>query len=313
MLGRYPELRGIYFDFGIVSTCSNLTHGCDNRLPLLGLRDFYRKICLAQLDAGIEKPLVVLHNTDAVQIPGFTFATHLFNGEQLRQHSSTMLHNGRDILDNYDETMFACELSSLPFGITNSDYHAQDNLLPEFGGGKEDPELYKFRLTLAMLAGALPHNTIPSSSRLHFGLYDKLVRIYDEFNVSKAKFTGYWHQPAEVLEGKNVFVSVYRHATEPRVLAVISHIGKEHIKQKVKIRFSPGATGLASIKSAVEAFTKDDPDYSYLKHELITPFGHTPDRAPLKLGDFGVKVLDWNGIELKLELDFHKVALVELR
>ncbi len=312
MLKRYPELRGLYFDFSTVSSCSNAEHGCSGRVNLLAQRDFYRKIALAQLDAGIRQPLLVLHNTDSVQLPAMTFATHLLNGEQIRQHSSTILHNGKDILDTYDETMFASELSSLPFGLTNSAYHPQGPLLPEFGGTGEDPELYSFRTTLAMLTGCLVHGTMPSNSYCHYGLFDKVVRFYDAFGVPKAHFWGYWRHPAKVIKGKNIFVSVYRHAREPKLLAVISHIGKEHEAQDVEIAFDLKKLDLKSLTSAEELFTRPDPDYQWLDYAQVTKDGFGAERVPLKLGDFGVKNLAWNGMELNLELGAHKVALVEL-
>ena len=157
---------GIYLDGAICGFCGNKLHGCSHRIPLLAQREFYRRVILVQLMAGIKDPVLVLHNTDSVQLPAFTFATHLFNGEHIRQDSSTIMHNGKDILDTYDTTMFASELGSLPFGITNSVYQSNDVLSPRYGGDpKECPELYKFRITKPVLAGALVHNTMPSLSR----------------------------------------------------------------------------------------------------------------------------------------------------
>ena len=138
---RIPT-EGIYLDGAIVGFCSNSLHGCHQRLPLLAQREFYRRVILVQLDCGIKDPVLVLHNTDSVQLPAFTFSTHLFNGEHIRQSSSTIMHNGKDILDTYDTTMFASELSSLPFGITNSVYQSNDILQPKYGGDpNEDPQL----------------------------------------------------------------------------------------------------------------------------------------------------------------------------
>ena len=315
-LKRVPS-DGIYYDFGIAPWCNNAQHGCTNRSTMLAYRDFLRKTALCLLDSGVEEPLIVLHNTDSVQVPAFTFATHLFNGENIRQHSSTLMHDGKDLLDTYDVTRFACELSSLPFGYTNSIYHAQDLLIKQFGGTNEDPDLYKFRLTKAVISGAIVHNTLPSISRCHFGIFDKIVRIYDRFGVPDAKFIGYWRKPAIVKAGKDIYVSLYRHATEKKALAVISHIGREHLHQDVEIEFNSAVTGLKPFNSAVEMLTAPDKDYDELfamVKAVRAPFlsGSQAIRTPVKLGDFGCSVTSIKDNVLRLKLDFHSFAIVQL-
>jgi len=315
-LKRIPS-DGIYYDFGLPPWCNNAEHGCTNCSTLLGQREFLRRTVLCLLDSGVKEPLIVLHNTDSVMVPAFTFATHLFNGENIRQHSSTLMHNGKDLLDTYDVTRFACELSSLPFGLTNSVYHAQDLLLPEFGGTGENPDLYKFRLTKAVIAGAIVHNTLPSISRCHFGIFDKIVRIYDKFGVPDARFIGYWRQPATVHAGKDIYVSVYRQASGKKALAVISHIGKEHINQDLEIEFNSDIIGLKPFNSATEMLTAPDPDYEALFPMLQTvpdsPHrGTQSTRTPVVFGDFGCSVTSIRDNVLKIRLDFHSFALVEL-
>ncbi len=160
------------------------------------------------------------------------FATHLFNGEHIRQSSSSLLHNGKDILDSYPLAMFALELNSMTFGLTSSAYLPADVLAKKFGGGQEDSELYSLRMTRAMLAGVLVHNSISALNRCHHGIFDKITRIYSAFGVPQATFYGYYRpeNPATVLEGNDVYVSVYRHASDNRLLAVISHLGKERAR-----------------------------------------------------------------------------------
>lgn len=315
-LRRVP-CDGVYYDFGLPPWCSNPEHGCHGRSTLLGNREFLRRTALCLLESGVEEPVIVLHNTDSVMVPAFTFATHLFNGEHIRQHSSTLMHNGKDLLDTYDATPFASELSSLPFGLTNSVYHAQDLLLPEFGGTGEDPDLYKFRLTRAVLAGVLPHNTIPSISRCHFGFYDKIVRIYDAFGVPEADFFGYWRGPAVVRGGRDIYVSVYRHASRRKALAVISHIGREHTDQEAEIEFRPEILEMKPFSSAREMLTAQDPDYEELDNLLraapdVPHRGTQAVRTPIRLGDFGVAVAGIRDGVLRMRLAYHSVALVEL-
>lgn len=301
---------GIYYDFGRLSVCSNPFHGCSEHWPILGQREFYRRTALVQYLLGNKEPTIILHNTDDVQIPAITFATHLFNGEHIRQASSTIMHNGKDILDTYGIEMFASELSSMPFGLTNSVYQANDVLSPKYGGGKEDPELYKFRITQAFLAGTLPHNTILAQTRCHYGLLDKIVREYEKFNVRQAKFIGYWDKPATVRGASDIYVSVYSHPSEKKALAVISHIGKSHADQTFEVTFDAQKLGFVP-KKAVDILTAPDPDYDELYK--IRSKNRVPDhRAPLKLGDFGSKLDGIRDGVLKMSLKHHAFALVEL-
>ncbi len=310
MLERYKP-NGIYFDFGIVPVCSNTKHGCNQRTPLLAQREFYRRILLTQLDAGIKEPVIVLHNTDSIQLPATTFVTHLFNGEHIRQASSTLLHNGKDILDNYDLPMWASELNSLPFGLTNSVYLPVDNLMPQYGGGKETESLYKFRQTKAGMAATLIHNTMPALLRCHFGIYDKLIRFYHEFNVPEAKFHGYWQKPAVVKKGQNVFVSVYRHAGEPRILAVIGHVSKSHEDQELEIEFDSAMLGVGPLNNAIDKMTAPDPAYADLEKRL-KEHNVLLNRTPLELGDFGSEIISINNNVLKMKLKHHSFAIIEL-
>ena len=301
---------GFYYDFGTIGFCSNKNHGCNDRYPILAQREFYRRTALVIYQSGIKEPLIVLHNTDSVQVPAMTFVSHLFNGEHIRQHSSNLMHDGKDILDTYGLPMFASELSSLPFGITNSVYQANDVLLPQFGGGKEDPELYKFRITQAFLAGCLPHNTIVAQNRCHYGIIEKVVRAYEKFGVPKARFIGYWDEPAKVAGADDIYVSVYRHPSAKKALAVISHIGKEHQCRDVSIAFDQSKLGFVPGR-AVDVMQAEDPDYMEL-YEIQKKNNVPRVRAPLALGDFGSQVESIHDGTLKIKLRWHTFAIVEL-
>ncbi|MBR6373733.1 MAG: hypothetical protein IKS20_11180, partial [Victivallales bacterium] len=306
VLGKAP-LHGLNFDFGIVPICDNHLHGCRQRTPLLAYRNFFRKVAMLLLDAGVKDYVIHIHNTSSVQLPCYTFATHLINGEHIRQQSSTLMHNGKDILDTYKLPMFAFELSSLPFGIYNAAYQSNDILRKEFGGGKEDPELYKLRITRAFLTGMLPHNGINALDRCHFGIFDKITRIYEDFDVPGSLFTGYWdaQNPAKVITGKDVYASCYRNR-KGELLAVVSHLGNERLTQDVTIAFSGKA-----FKTAVELIDADDPEYKEL-YQMREKYNIPTFRVPLDWQPAGVKVLDFKDNTLKLHLPYHTFALVRL-
>ena len=303
-----PEIRGIYFDFGVVTPCSNELHGCHGGYPLLAMREFYRRIAIIQLEAGIKEPVVSCHNTDNMMLPIFTFATHLQNGERIRQASSTILHNKKDILDTYGIPILASELSTLPFGVNNSIYLPCDLLLPKYGGDEEE-EPYKFRMTKAGLAGSLIHNTIPFVWRLHYGIFDKLFRAYEDFGVPQAQFIGYWDAPAAVQGARDIYVSAYRHPKGGKALLVVGHVGKPHLDQTFQIKPDLKRLGLAKISRATDLMTAPDPDYQWLfeqrqKHRIPV------SRCPLALGDFGSKVVATSPDAVTLKLDHHCFSLV---
>ncbi|MBQ7650751.1 MAG: hypothetical protein IJS15_07310, partial [Victivallales bacterium] len=312
MLHRNPGMKGVYFDFAIVSECSNAAHGCDNRVALLAFREYFRRVALAQLEAGIERPAIVIHNTDYVMVPCYTFVTNLLNGEHFRQASSSTLHNGKDVIDSLPLELFATELSSLPFGITNSVYLPFDELLPKYGG-TEKGEPYKFRMGKAAFALTLPHNTFPAQIRNHFGLFDKLMRIYDDFGVGRAKFIGYWRHPAKVTGGLGILVSCHAIPAENRLLAVIGHVGKAHDNQDFCITFDWKGLGLSKPPTAAtDMMTAPDKDYDWLfeqrkKHNIPI------SSAPLALGDFGSRIESFDGTTLNMHLDYHCFAIVELK
>lgn len=311
MLERYPQMKGLYFDFGNSPECSNEEHGCHGGLPLLAQREFYRRMALVQLQAGIESPVIVLHNTDCNMLPIYTFATHLLNGEHIRQASSPILHDKKDILDTYGIEMFASELSSLPFGITNSPYMPLDTLRPEYGGD-EKTDAYQFRLGKAEHAATLIHNTIICLMRNHYGIIDKFIRVFDRFGVGEpqTRFIGYWHAPATVTGAEDIYVSC--HVNGDKVLAVVGHVGKPHVNQTFDIVFDWKKLGVNNPPTkAIDTMTADDPDYEEL-YERQRKFGVPPERATLGLGDFGSKIHSFHENTLRMSLDFHSFAIIEL-
>jgi len=310
LLKRLPQIRGIYLDFGLVHECSNKEHGCHESMAILGQREFYRRLCVAQIEAGIEDPIVFIHSTDCVQLPAMTFVSHLFNGENIRQESSTLLHNKKDILDTFGIERFASELSTLPWGMTNAAYFPYDTL-SKANGGDEETDAYSFRVGLASMGACLVHNTIQSLHRNHVGLFDKLIRVFDGFGVGAegTKFIGYWRNPVKVVQGNGVYVSC--HTDGKKVLAVISHIDKAHEDQDVEIELDPAVLGLTgALTTATDMFTVSDPDYQWLIDRKVQRKVH---RSPLKLGEYGTKLLSFDGKILRYHLPYHKFGLVELK
>lgn len=327
------KLKGIYFDFGTVVACNNHYHGCQGGYTIRSKREFYKRIAGILADANNGEYTIVVHNSESVQIPVFTFATHFLNGEGLRQASSATFHFGKDLLDTYTIVDFASEHSSLPWGVTSSIYVPADPLAPQFGGDKEGgpgpQELYRFRMTKAVMAGSLIHDTIPSQARLHYGWFDKVIRFYQDFGVPQAEFMPYWRNGKYVrlVKGKDIYISFYYRKDKKEILAVISHVAKEHLDQEVVLAFNPAAFGLKKLISATELLSSPDPEYQSLYNEKSDPklagsddiataeLLNLPNRMrnPVELGDFGVEFEGLDNNQIRLKLKHHSVALVKIK
>jgi hypothetical protein len=172
-------------------------------------------------------------------------------------------------------------------------------------------------MTKAAMAGALIHNTIPSSSRLHYGWFDKLIRFYDDFKVDQAEFMPYWRnmEYVKVLKGKDIYVSFYRSRDRKEILAIIAHVSKDHLDQEVEIEFDSAKLGFKRLTSAHELLTGPDPKYQELFKLVPLTRHYSPKgrgRIPIVPGDFGVKFQGLKDNKIKLNLQHHSVALVKI-
>ena len=106
LLKKHP-FQAVYFDFGPAYRCDNHLHGCKGGYPLMAQRKLYQGIAKAFVQAGVKDYSIIVHNSDTVQFPSFTHATHFFNGEGLRQLSSSTFHFGKDLQDTFTIADFA--------------------------------------------------------------------------------------------------------------------------------------------------------------------------------------------------------------
>ena len=326
MFRRHPELLGVYFDFGLIKGCSNEDHGCHDRIPFLAMREYYRRHIVIQVERGIREPVVVIHNTDCVQLPAMTFVTHLLNGEHIWPQTSSHLHDNRDILDTYSLPMFACELSSLPWGIANSVYMPFDGVGPAWekhGIRGEEKEDYHFRMGKASVGAILVHNTMQCTWRNHAGLFDRLIRRLDGFGVGRpeTRFVGYWRNPTRVTlvnspnlpNLSNVCVSCWTDGR--RILAAIARIDPRHEDADLVIDFSPllGTFSLRpKLAEASDLMEMDDPEYAELE-DMVRKSGVSKSRLSTKMGSFGTRIDGFDGTVLKYHLPYHTFGLVELK
>ena len=96
------------------------------------------------------------------------------------------------------------------------------------------------------------------------------------------------------------------------MLAVISHLAKDHDDQEFSVTFDWTKLGVsAPPPHATERLTAPDPEYQEL-YRLRAENHIDARRAPLDLGDFGCEILGWDGNTLRLRLKHHCFAIVEL-
>jgi hypothetical protein len=126
--------------------------------------------------------------------------------------------------------------------------------------------------------------------------------------VNQAEFMPYWRNSeyVRVIQGKDIYVSFYRHHDKKEILAIISHVSKEHLDQDVVVEFDPAKLGFKKLISATELLTGPDPEYKSLYAET------NRDRNPVELGDFGVEFKGMENNQIKLRLKHHSVAIVKI-
>lgn len=177
--------------------------------------------------------------------------------------------------------------------------------LTEENGGDEPAAAYQFRVGKASLGACLVHGTIHGLSRNHYGLFDKVVRALDAFGVNRdMMFVGWWKKPVKVLKGEDVYVSTWKDEREGKRLLVIAHLGKPHVDQDVELEIVG--------RTALDKLTAPDPDYDFL-YRRMKEFNVPALRAQLDLGDFGTKVISYDGKTLTYRLPFHSFGIVEVK
>ncbi|MBT3291380.1 MAG: hypothetical protein HN380_28815, partial [Victivallales bacterium] len=307
MLKEY-DFGGLYYDFAQVRVCTNRLHGCNGRFPLLAMRDFYRGVAAIFVESGHPNYRLIGHASEAVQLPATTYLTHLYDGEHFRQMSSGTYHDGKDIIDSFPEDHFDSEYSSLPWGITQSTYMAVDPLLPRFGGGKETCDAYMQRITMSFLTQTLQRNSVPGMGRGHYGLFDKLVRIYSTFGVPEADFFPFWRNGdmVKVTKGDGIRCGFFRNK-DKQILMLISNARKQRQDQEVTIEFDTAKMGVGKLTQATEMWTAPDPAYSRLSK--VT----NKRRTSVELTDFGFRLAPLAPNKLNIFIPAHSVALVWLR
>ncbi|MBT3375490.1 MAG: hypothetical protein HN742_11295 [Lentisphaerae bacterium] len=298
---RRTGIRGLYFDFGCAMRDSNKYHGANGGYYILGLRDFYRRMVNEFVKAGIDDPVIVVHNSMSVQIPTLTFATHLFNGEHHRTKSGTTLHHGKDYLDTLPLHYFGIEHSGLPWGL-------HGNMLPEFpeakqlveGLGVTDETVteYLWNRTGSVIMPILLHGCLPGGVRVSHPYYKRVLAILTQFDIPSAVFHPYWRNvDAVTADNLSVKVSLYARPDAPKLLLVVGNLADEGREITIKLsmdRFYNGwsTSPLVGMKRVAK------------KGEIM----HAVER----MGTKNARLLEVGPHHVKLWVRGHDMALVEV-
>ena len=293
-------LKGIYFDFATSVPDSNIYHGSRGGFPILGMRDFYRRLANEFVKAGNDKYVMVAHNSQAVQIPALSFVTHFYNGEHLRTSSSPILHEGRDYLDTMPLYWFGIEQSGLPWGI-------HPNMLVEFDesmpwlkklGIKEDALTeYLWDRTPSVVMPTLLHGGLPDGYRLSLPYYKSVLATLHQFDVPSAVFHPYWRNSDRIkVDNADFKVSAYSRSEQPRVLLAVGNLGDSDGQVTVRLNLTdfydwkkPPLSGMPRVEK---------------KGELMQVVEH--------IGARDARIIDIGPHHVKLWVRRHAMALVEV-
>jgi hypothetical protein len=228
---RDTGMRGVYFDFACAFPDSNTFHGAHGGFPILGMRDFYRRVVNEFVKAGVDDYVIVAHNSQSVQIPALTYVTHFYNGEHLRTSSSPTLHEGRDYLDTQPLYWFGIEQSGLPWGMHPNmlvEFDEAKQLIERLGVHDESVTEYLWKRTPSVVMPILLHGSLPDGYRLSLPYFKSVVATLNQFDIPSATFRPYWRKQDWLTVDNDAFkVSAYTRPEAPRALLVVGNLGDQ--------------------------------------------------------------------------------------
>ena len=184
-------------------------------------RTFARRQIQAMLEAGIKKPWLTVHHTNANIIPTFSYATNTMGMEWKYGADDYQVRYTRDYIrtvnQGYQGGFFATSLEGI-FGIS-------------------DPK-EKTRVTRTMLAALLPHEVQPTLQMSgDHALVKKALTIKQEFGVGEqdCEYRAYYDEENWFEQPRaDVMISVYRRGGE--YLAIIGSYAEEDVELKLQLK-----------------------------------------------------------------------------
>jgi hypothetical protein len=231
------DVDGVYLDTTTVPfACCNDLHGCGYReadrqtrpsYPVFSVRDNLRRIYTTVKQ---RKPdgLVDLHVYDCMNLPGLTWATTYWNGEQLSKQPLAV--------------------EALPLDRFRTEFMGRNWGVPA------DVLYYKLKDYKGSVALGLLHDVPVRPEYLaDLDRISQLWQVRDEFGVKQARWLPYWSNADVVqVEPAGCYASLYVHP-QGRVLACVSNLGAQ--AAAVRCRFDLAKLGLAQTVAARDALS----------------------------------------------------------
>jgi hypothetical protein len=233
------DVDGVYLDTTTVPfPCRNELHGCGYRdadgraeigYPVFSVRDLIRRI---HNTVKQRKPdgIVDLHVYDCMNLPGLSWATTYWNGEQLSTEKAS-------VVEKLPLDRFRTEFMGHNWGVPS------------------DLLYYVLKDYKGSVAAALLHDVPVRPENLSdLNLISALWKVRDEFGVKKARWLPYWsNQDVVKVETKDCYASLFAHP-DGRVLAIVSNVSKE--KTDVRLSLSLDKLGLPANVTAKDAISR---------------------------------------------------------
>ena len=233
------DVDGVYLDTTTVPfPCRNELHGCGYRdadgraeigYPVFSVRDLIRRI---HNTVKQRKPdgIVDLHVYDCMNLPGLSWATTYWNGEQLSTEKAS-------VVEKLPLDRFRTEFMGHNWGVPS------------------DLLYYVLKDYKGSVAAALLHDVPVRPENLSdLNLISALWKVRDEFGVKKARWLPYWsNQDVVKVETKDCYASLFAHP-DGRVLAIVSNVSKE--KTDVRLSLSLDKFGLPANVTAKDAISR---------------------------------------------------------
>lgn len=217
---------GLYFDFaqGAVPD-RNQFHGSgyvDDKgvrhptYDLLAQREFFKRLwVMLQQETGNDEPIVMIHDSACVVPPVDSFANVYFDGEQFL-FSPKVDDDYTKVLsrDSYRAEFLGSNFGGVPLLLTEL-----NTLQIKWMSAKTEPEKTIARQHFdaaidTMLLYPLTHGTLFTPNWMDMEYIQPLLVARHEFNMSTARFYGYWENQNLVTlspNNPNVLASIYAH------------------------------------------------------------------------------------------------------
>ncbi|MFO0773572.1 MAG: hypothetical protein U0172_02765 [Nitrospiraceae bacterium] len=274
LVGRFDQvidqlgIEGLYFDQGAPMTSQNPAHGAwresarrvHGTLDILAMRRYFKSLAELFHRKGKAGHLVV-HMSSVPIIPAYTFVTGLVQGEEFLLDLKNTDYMGSVPLDvvrtQYAPGQYGIgsiwldQLWStrLP-GNPAARYANQEQWL----NSSEHLSAWRNYMALVLLHDVTPWSFAPIKQR------HEIADALNTFDIMQSRFIGYWERPLGELSSADLVASLYRSATDNKVLIVAANTGTR--------------TADFSLASACRAFGESCP--SGLRYRIHGAGGWTP-------------------------------------